>query len=162
MEQDFSWHRNKAPGYRLAKLFRLSAAYLAPKTRKLGLKRAWIGPLLAVLEEPGQSQDAISHNLCIDQAATARSMFELEGQGYLMRREDPKDRRQKLVQPTPKAYELSAGLDKVLKSHNQALFKGFSPKRRQEALEILDLMIANLKAALSQGEAVLPAKAEPE
>lgn len=153
MENDISWHRRKAPGYRLAVLHRLSAAYLAPRMRDLGLKRAWIAPLLALLETPGQTQDALSRSLRIDGAATARTLFELEGEGYVTRQEDPADRRQKRVWPTPRAEALAGSLEEVLTGHNKVIFRGFSPERRREALEILDTMIANLDSAAGPGGA---------
>ncbi len=140
--------RQKAPGYRLAVLHRLSAAFLSPPMRALGLRRGWIALLVEVLEAPGQTQDALSKRLRVDRAATARTLFELEGQGYVLRREDATDRRQKLVYPTEKAKALAGDLMAVLEQHNRALFHGFDDARREEALAILDAMIGNLEAAL--------------
>lgn len=149
MEHDTSWRREKAPGYRLAVLHRLSAAFLTPRMASLGLRRGWIAVLLELIERPGQPQDALSRSLRVDRAATARTLFELEGQGYVTRREDAADRRQKLVYPTEKTLALADRLTAVLASHNQALFKGFDADRRRQALSILDAMVANLETALS-------------
>jgi len=148
MPCDLALCRHKAPGHHLAVLHRLSAAFLAPRMRKLGLKRGWIGVLLEVLDRPGQPQDALCKSLKVDPAATARTLFELEKRGYVNRFEDERDRRQKLVSPTQKTLDLAQGLFAVLKDHNQALFRGFDPIRRELALCILADMAANLNDAL--------------
>jgi len=54
----------------------------------------------------------------------------------------------KLVSPTQKTLDLAQGLFAVLKDHNQALFRGFDPIRRELALCILADMAANLNDAL--------------
>lgn len=144
--------RDKAPGYRLAVLHRLSAAFLSTRNRALGLKRGWIGVLMEVFSQPGQSQDAICRSLRVDRAATARTLFELESQGYVLRREHSADRRQKLVFPTQKTLDLSERLFGVLDRHNQALFKGFDQQRREEALGLLAAMAKNLESALDNEE----------
>jgi DNA-binding MarR family transcriptional regulator len=150
MEKDSARCRQKAPGYRVAVLHRLSSAFLSPPMQALGLRRGWIAVLIEVIERPGQSQDAMTRSLKVDRAATARTLFELESQGYVLRREDTADRRQKLVYPTEKTLALADNLYAVLATHNQALFTGFDAARREEALTLLDAMIANLEAALTQ------------
>lgn len=147
MTPDISRCRHKAPGHHLAVLHRLSAAFLAPRMRKLGLRRGWIGVLIEVLDRPGQTQEALCKSLKVDPAATARSLFELEERGYVIRREDARDRRQKLVFPTPKTLALAGDLFAVLEAHNRALFSGFDPERRELALAILGAMAANLENA---------------
>ncbi len=148
-----SQFRNKAPGHHLAVLHRLSAAYLSPRMRALGLKRGWIAVLIEVLERPGQPQDALCRRIRVDRAAMARCLFELENAGYVTRREDTADRRQKLVSPTQKARNAADGLFTVLAAHNKALFAGFSPEQEEEALSILQSMIANLEDALAEENA---------
>lgn len=139
--------RHKAPGYHLAVLHRLSAAYLAPRMRDMGVRRGWIGVLLDVLDAPGRSQDALCESLKVDPAATARALLELERQGFVVRREDAANRRRKLVYPTAKTLALEGDLHAVLKAHNQALFRGFDANRRELALDILRAMAANLERA---------------
>lgn len=152
MQNDLAFCRHKAPGHHLAVLHRLSAAYLAPRMRELGIRRGWIGVLLEVLDRPGQPQDALCKSLKVDPAATARTLFELEKRGYVERSEDARDRRQKLVSPAKKALDLAEGLFAVLKDHNQALFRGFDPARRELALGILADMAANLENAMTRDD----------
>ncbi len=152
MKEELARARAKAPGYHLGVLHRLSSAYLSPRMRRLGLKRGWIALLLETLEQPGQSQDALRKSIKVDRAAAARTLFELERRGYIIRREDANDRRQKLVYPTPKTLGLTAGLFDVLDNHNEALFKGFDPGRRKEALSILRDMAANLEEAIGDND----------
>jgi DNA-binding MarR family transcriptional regulator len=150
MTADPAWHRQQAPGYRLAVLHRLSAAYLAPRTRALGIRRAWVTFLLELLERPDQSQDSLSRTLCLDRAATARTLAALEARGYVTRAKDPANHRQNIVRPTDLAREAVAELEPVLAGHNEALFAGFDPTRRRLALEVLEHMAANLRAALAR------------
>lgn len=153
MGKDLSRTRRKAPGHYLATLHRLSAAYLSPRMKQLGVKRGWISMLVEILEQPGRNQEALRDAVKVDRAAAARTLFELEGEGYATRREDPADRRQKLADPGEKALALASNLFSVLDEHNDALFKGFGPARREEALGILRDMAANLEDAVKRDDA---------
>lgn len=153
MDKELSRECSKAPGYHLGILHRLSLAYLSPRMRSLGLSRGWIALLMETLEQPGQTQDALRRSIKVDRAAAARTLFELERRGYIVRREDARDRRQKLVYPTSKTLALATGLFEVLDKHNEALFKGFDHARREEALSILRAMAANLEEAINQDNA---------
>ena len=148
MNTDLSACRHKAPGHHLAVLHRLSSAFLAPRMRKTGVKRGWIGVLLEVLDHPGQPQDALCKSLKVDPAAAARTLLELEEKGFVIRGEDDRDRRLKLVFPARKTLDLAEDLFIVLKAHNAALFQGFDEARRELALEMLQAMAANLENAL--------------
>lgn len=141
--------REKAPGFRLAVLHRLSAGFLSGPIRALGLKLAWIACLIEVLERPGQSQDALARGLRLDRAAMARTLFELENHGYVVRREDDANRRVKRVFATDKATAQADTFREVLIAHNEALFRGFDAARQARTLELLDAMIANLETALA-------------
>ncbi len=150
MDQDSSRSRRKAPGHYLAALHRLSAAFLSPRMRRLGVKRGLIAMLLETLEGPGRTQEALRDALKVDRAAAARALFELESKGFVTRREDPFDRRRKIVEPAPRASALSAALFAALDEHNEVLFRGFDPARREEALSILKDMAANLERAVKR------------
>lgn len=55
--------------------------------------------------EDGVTQDDLAKDFCVDKAATARSMQNLEKKGIIIRKPDESDRRAKRVYLTDKAYK---------------------------------------------------------
>ncbi len=137
----------QSPGRRLSMLHRLSMAYLAEPLGKLNIARGKIGFLMGVLRREGIIQEDLTRALCIDRAATARALFDLEHDGLIRREEDAQDRRRKRVYPTDKARALQDSLVALLSAHNDTLFAGFSRQERTLCLDMLDRLIANLRAA---------------
>lgn len=62
----------------------------------------------ALRHNPGCTQAALAELLHADKAAIARRTKNLEGKGYLVRRDAPNDRRSQLLYPTEKAEGLKA------------------------------------------------------
>ena len=62
----------------------------------------------ALRHDPGCTQAALAELLHADKAAIARRTKNLEGKGYLVRRDAPNDRRSQLLYPTEKAENLKS------------------------------------------------------
>jgi DNA-binding MarR family transcriptional regulator len=135
-------------GYRIGMMSRLQAALLERRLRGHGVAAGQLPYLMEALCKPGQTQDEMAARVGVGSAATARALHALERDGLVTRAENPDNRRQKLVTPTGRARELEAPLRAVLDGHDQMLFKDFSPRERAQALELMDRMAHNLRAAL--------------
>lgn len=86
------------------------------------LKRDGIGSgefdvIHVIRKNPGICQNDVSERIGIDKAAIARQVERLEKKGYLIRKDNEKDKRCKMLYPTEKAEEL-----KLSKEHIETLF----------------------------------------
>lgn len=74
--------------------------------REEGVGTAEIDLIHALRHNPGCTQAKLAEILHTDKAAIARRTRNLEAKGFLLRREDPNDRRSQLLFPTEKAEEM--------------------------------------------------------
>lgn len=65
--------------------------------------------------EDGVTQDDLAKDFCVDKAATARSMQNLEKKGIIIRKPDESDRRAKKVYLTDKAYKYKPLMESIQK-----------------------------------------------
>lgn len=65
--------------------------------------------------EDGVTQDDLAKDFCVDKAATARSMQNLEKKGIIIRKPDESDRRAKRVYLTDKAYKYKPLMESIQK-----------------------------------------------
>ena len=65
--------------------------------------------------EDGVTQDELAKDFCVDKAATARSMQNLEKKGIIIRKPDESDRRAKRVYLTDKAYKYKPLMESIQK-----------------------------------------------
>lgn len=65
--------------------------------------------------EDGFTQDDLAKDFCVDKAATARSMQNLEKKGIIIRKPDETDRRAKRVYLTDKAYKYKPLMESIQK-----------------------------------------------
>lgn len=137
--------RATSPGYRIALLSRLSTRALTSLLGRFGIGSGQIGALMDILDNEGVGQDELTMQLQTDRAATARALAALEDSGFVVRHENPENRRCKQAFPTAKARDLAPELIKTLNRHSASLLKGFSNEEKQTALGLLDRMIANMQ-----------------
>ncbi|KIX14875.1 MarR family winged helix-turn-helix transcriptional regulator [Dethiosulfatarculus sandiegensis] len=137
----------RSPGRRLGMLHRLSMSCMAGPLKELGISRGKVGFLMVLLRFDGIVQEELSNHLCIDRAATARALLDMEQDGLVTRKPDPEDRRKKRVYLTAKSRALHPRLLEILAWHNEVLFTGLSPAEEDQFLNMLDRLVENLKKA---------------
>ena len=76
--------------------------------REDGVGTAEIDLIHALRHNPGCTQAKLAEILNADKAAVARRTQNLEKKGYLVRKDDPNDKRSRLLFPTEKAETLKA------------------------------------------------------
>ena len=101
--------------------------------------------LMAILNNEGFSQEALTAYVGVDKAATARAVRSLEDKGLLTRVQDPRDKRQNRVYPTEKAKEVGPLVKKELSRINLALTQGLSQEEDDRIYALLMRIDENFK-----------------
>lgn len=90
--------------------YRRSQVFYNEQMSSVGLTSGQYMYIIAVCKEEGLSQDDLAHTLRIDKGTVANVLAKLEEQGFVSRRINKKDKREREVYPTvkaQKAYELA-------------------------------------------------------
>lgn len=125
-------------GYAVAMVSRIQTSALKNRLTKFGIT---IGQLpflseLLWLDTP-ITQDALSKTLFIDPAATARALEQLEAKGFVSRKVNPDNRRQKLVRATDKARWIKGELRAELR---RSTLETLAPLTTEEQEQLKDLL----------------------
>ena len=93
---------------KITKIAREAEKLVLLTLRDEGVGTAEIDLIHALRHEPGCTQARLAEILHADKAAIARRTKNLEAKGFLVRRDDPSDRRSRLLFPTPQAEALKS------------------------------------------------------
>ena len=88
---------------KITKIARETEKLVLLSLREEGVGTAEIDLIHALRHHPGCTQAALAELLHADKAAIARRTKNLEAKGFLVRQDDPNDRRSQLLYPTGKA-----------------------------------------------------------
>lgn len=101
--------------------------------------------LILVLKQPGLTQEQLTNEVKFDKATTARSIKQLEQDGYVERRVDEKDRRSYRLYPTEKARKIEPEIYKVLADLNDHLTRHLTSEERGQLLMLLEKLYEGIK-----------------
>jgi MarR family transcriptional regulator for hemolysin len=121
-----------------------------------GLTRGKWSVIVAVARSPGATQRTIAAMLEITEVTAGQLIDRLCADGYLERREHPKDRRAYCVHLTPAAQPLLGRLNEVAKIHEEQTFAGLDDGELQRLDAMLDVVARNLAASRSRDDANKP------
>ena len=93
---------------KITKIARETEKLVLLSLREEGVGTAEIDLIHALRHHPGCTQAALAELLHADKAAIARRTKNLEAKGFLVRQDDPNDRRSQLLYPTEKAETMKA------------------------------------------------------
>lgn len=116
------------------------------------LTRAKWRVIVAVAHNAGTTQRAIATLLEITEVTAGHLIDRLCADGYLERREHPKDRRAYCIHLMPAAQPLLGRLEEVAKIHENEAFVGFADEDLARLDELLDGISRNLAACRSLHE----------
>ena len=88
---------------KITKIAREAEKLVLVSLREDGVGTAEIDLIHALRHNPGCTQARLAEILHADKAAIARRTKNLETKGYLVRRDDPDDKRSRLLYPTARA-----------------------------------------------------------
>lgn len=119
--------------------------------RDEGVGTAEIDLIHALRHEPGCTQARLAEILHADKAAIARRTKNLEAKGFLVRRDDPSDRRSQLLFPTPRAEALKSSKAEIEAGFYEYLTSALTAEEAATFGAMLDKLYAASKAESRAG-----------
>lgn len=138
-------------GRKITKIAREVNRFTTKTMKAEGIGTAEFDVIHFVRHHPGITQVEIRDALGIDKGAAARRVANLEAKGYLVRRENPNDRRSQNLYATEQAEQL-----KNSKAHLEAVFYnwllgGLTEQDRTQFSRVLDLIYEKSKQESRKG-----------
>lgn len=133
-------------------LYRSGKMYINNKFEKYNIGNGQYLFLLSLSHNEGVTQEEMSCKLFIDKGTTAKAIKRLEGEGYVKRSVDDKDKRAYKVYLTEEGRKVTAEISEVLHDWNDILTSGFTEEEKGIALNLLQRMLENKNKQISKGE----------
>jgi MarR family transcriptional regulator, transcriptional regulator for hemolysin len=149
--------RMRAVGIKLSVIARQLANRFDHAVERDGLSRAKWGVIVAVARMPGATQRSIASMLEITEVTAGQLIDRLSADGYIERREHPKDRRAYCVHLTDAAQPLLVRLGEIAKAHEVETFAGLNDEDLSRLDALLDVIARNLAACRNGDKKGLPA-----
>ncbi|MBU1003216.1 MAG: MarR family transcriptional regulator [Proteobacteria bacterium] len=150
--EEFKSLRRVSLGYRISRLHWAKSSLVDRWLGHTGVSQGQVPYIAELFDEDELSQDELATRIRVNSSATARALRALEDAGFIQRRENPDNRRQKLVSLTAKAWAMKPEFLDVIARMNLALFAGFRDEERTTMLDLLDRVMANIDRELVEGE----------
>jgi DNA-binding MarR family transcriptional regulator len=125
------------PVFLLARLGRIAARQLDDYLAVTGLKRPHAAVLMELRNFGPMTQQALGERLHIDPSNLVSFLNALEGEGLLVRRRDPADRRRHIVEITPEGTQRIPVCDEPVDALEDQLFAGLSRADRDRLRRLL-------------------------
>lgn len=129
---------------------RQSQLCIGVQMEKYGITAAEEPFFMAIQKHIGATQEELTSLVGVDKALTTRVISSLEKKGYLIRRQDEKDRRQNRVYATQKALNIGGMVKAELLQLNDEILRGISKEDRIILYHSLLIMEENLKRLKNQ------------
>lgn len=136
---------------KITKIAREAEKLVLLSLREEGVGTAEIDLIHALRHNPGCTQAKLAELLHADKAAIARRTRNLEGKGFLVRREDPKDRRSQLLFPTEKAEAMRSSKSEIEASFYEYLTAVLTDGEAECFAALLDKLYTASKAESRAG-----------
>lgn len=136
---------------KITKIARETGKFTVRTLRADGVGTGEFDVIHAVRKNPGITQADICAITGLDKGAVARQTANLEEKGYLIREDNPKDGRSRLLYPTEKANELKNSKASVETAFYEWLLEPLAEEERQEFARILDILYQRCKAESKAG-----------
>ena len=134
-------------GYRLADNSRQLRRLFDERVRGLGITGPQARLLLSLERNPGENQAFYAERLEIEPITLTRIVDRLEEAGWIERRNDPADRRARILHLTDKSRGIVNRLRVSVEGLFEEMLAGFDAGERAVFADLLDRIAANLAAA---------------
>lgn len=118
--------------------FRYTAMHLDRALAPLGLSSSQYKYVLRVCEYPGITQDQFFSLFYVNPSNITRALVALEKQGFVLRRQNTKDRRTYQLFPTEHAREVYPQITEICRDWQDRLLASVAPESRESALQLLE------------------------
>lgn len=122
----------------ITKIARTVNQFTVQTMKEDGIGTAEFDFIHLVRHHPGITQAKIREALKIDKGAAARRTTSLENKGYLIRKENPEDKRSQLLYATPKAEQLKNSKTSLEASFYEFLLEDIANDQKKIFLEVLN------------------------
>jgi DNA-binding MarR family transcriptional regulator len=136
---------HRSVGRYISVLNRHAQSYISDKLKNYNIGSGQYIFLTALYQRDGISQEELSRSLLIDKANTARAISKLEAHGYVVRKQNAKDKRAYHVFLTNKAKELKPKLFDALASMTNIFLSDIGEQEKDTLFMLLDRMTLNIK-----------------
>lgn len=136
---------------KITKIAREAEKLVLLSLREEGVGTAEIDLIHALRHNPGCSQAKLAEILRADKAAIARRTKNLEAKGFLVREDDPADRRSQLLYPTEKAEAMKSSKTEIEASFYEYLLSGLSREEAETFAALLDKLYTASKTESRKG-----------
>ena len=123
---------------KITKIAREAEKLVLLTIREEGVGTAEIDLIHALRHNPGCTQTKLAELLHADKAAIARRTKNLETKGYLVRRDDPNDKRTQHLYPTEKAETLKSSKAEIESAFYTYLISLLSETEKETFAHLLD------------------------
>ena len=96
--------------------------------------------VFAICKHPGSTQERLAQHLCLNKSTVARTLTQMEANGYVTRIADQKDKRAFLIYPTEKMQQVLPLVRAITHEWNERL----AEKIPQDELEIFLSVLARM------------------
>ena len=136
---------------KITKIAREAEKLVLLSLREEGVGTAEIDLIHALRHTPGCTQAKLAELLHADKAAIARRTKNLEAKGFLVRRDDPNDRRSQLLYPTEKTEAMRSSKAEIESSFYEYLTSALTGEEAASFAALLDKLYVTSKAESRAG-----------
>lgn len=136
---------------KITKIAREAEKLITISLRDDGVGSAEIDLIHALRHNPGCTQAKLAEILHADKAAVARRTKNLEAKGYLVRRDDPNDRRSQHLFPTERAEALKSSKAEIEASFYEYLLSSLTEEEAATFAALLDRLYSASKTESRAG-----------
>lgn len=136
---------------KITKIAREAEKLVLLSLREEGVGTAEIDLIHALRHNPGCTQARLAELLHADKAAIARRTKNLEAKGFLVRQDDPNDRRSQLLYPTEKANAMRSSKMEIETSFYEYLLSFLTGEEAKTFAALLNTLYAASKTESRSG-----------
>lgn len=132
----------------LSIIVRGSQVYSTRKLTGFGINSAEEYILMYLMGHKDANQDAIAKFFMLDKGSVARSLQKLEGKGFITRKVNDENQREKVIALTEKALGLKAVLSDLLVDWRSIMYEGLTEEKISEFEKTVDKVAENITKIL--------------
>lgn len=136
---------------KITKIAREAEKLVLAALREDGVGTAEIDLIHALRHNPGCTQARLTEILHADKAAIARRTRNLEAKGFLVRRDDPNDKRSQLIYPTERAETLKSSKAEIEASFYEYLLSTLTAAEAETFAALLNRLYIASKSESRAG-----------
>lgn len=134
-------------------ILRCSRSFLEKRLKQYDISYNEQIMLMYISKNEYTNQDNIAKNFMTDKGTVAKAIKKLEEKGFILRKENPDNKRENIIALTAKGREIISYMNKLLTEWQEIVFKDISEEEINQAKKIKEKILTNIeKSADNEGE----------